>query len=159
MATQRSLDSLLSESEVVFNCLPYTASTKEILGHERLSSGMAPGAFLINVGRGSTVCERSVAQALESGRLGGYAADVFAFEDWRREDRPAGIPQSLLEAPNCLLTSHIGSAVSQVRERMELESAVRLLLDLGAVSAAELDGVCPETASNEQLRCLGFETF
>ena len=109
---------------------------------------------MINVGRGSTVCETSVAQALESGRLGGYAADVFAFEDWRREDRPQCIPPTLLEAPNCLLTSHIGSAVSSVRERMELESAARLLIDLGAVSVAQLNGDCPETASNEQLRGL-----
>ena len=43
---------------------------------------MKPGALLVNIGRGSVVDEEAVADALETGALGGYAADVFEMEDW-----------------------------------------------------------------------------
>jgi len=57
---------------------------------------MRPGAFLVNLGRGSVVDEEAVAGALQEGRLGGYAADVFAMEDWAQPGRPDAIPARLL---------------------------------------------------------------
>jgi phosphonate dehydrogenase len=46
------------------------------------------GALLVNVGRGSLVDADAVADSLRAGHLGGYAADVFAFEDWSDQRRP-----------------------------------------------------------------------
>jgi phosphonate dehydrogenase len=48
------------------------------------------GAFLVNVGRGSVVVEEAVADALDAGQLGGYAADVFAMEVGRNFARDPG---------------------------------------------------------------------
>jgi len=56
---------------------------------------MLPHALLINVGRGSVVAERAVADALTAGRLGGYAADVFELEDWARADRSRAIDRNV----------------------------------------------------------------
>ena len=65
-----------------------------------------------------------MADALATGRLAGYAADVFELEDWARADRPRNIPQSLLEQKDkTLLTPHLGSAVHRVRMQIEMEAA------------------------------------
>ena len=73
--------SLREVSDVVVLALPLTADTRHLLGAEALAT-MRPGAFLVNVGRGSVVDEDAVAGALASGQLAGYAADVLAMEDW-----------------------------------------------------------------------------
>jgi phosphonate dehydrogenase len=52
-----------------------------------IASQVQPHAILVNPSRGSVVDEAAVACSLSEGRLAGYAADVFAFEDWTREDR------------------------------------------------------------------------
>ena len=41
----------------------------------------------------------AVADALEENRLGGYAADVFAMEDWALPGHPAEIPQGCCAIP------------------------------------------------------------
>ena len=81
----------------------------------------------MNVGRGSVVDEIAVARALRSGRLGGYAADVFAFEDLSILERPAGIPPEL-PAPDLptLFTPHLGSAVDEARMAIALSAAQSL---------------------------------
>ena len=75
------------------------------------------------------VSEAAIADALDSGQLAGYAADVFEFEDWAREDRPPRIePRLIAAADRTLLTPHIGSAVDPVRRAIELD-AVRNLIE------------------------------
>jgi phosphonate dehydrogenase len=79
---------------------------------------------MINIGRGSVVDESAVALALASGRLAGYAADVFEFEDWARDDRPAMIhPDLIAHNDKTLFTPHLGSAVDAVRREIALEAA------------------------------------
>ena len=56
---------------------------------------MKPGSYLINICRGSVVDERAVAQALASGHLAGYAADVFEMEDWARPNHPTSVAPAL----------------------------------------------------------------
>ncbi|MGI8448545.1 MAG: NAD(P)-dependent oxidoreductase [Streptosporangiaceae bacterium] len=82
--------SLREVSDVVVPSLPLTGETRHLLGAEALAT-MRPGAFLVNVGPGSVVDEDAVAAALASGRLGGYAADVFAMENRALPDRPRRI--------------------------------------------------------------------
>ena len=84
---------------------------------------MRPGAFLVNVGRGSVVDEQAVLAALQAGRLGGYAADVYEMEDWALPGHPAQIPPGLLSHPRTLFTPHLGSAVDSVRRDMSLAAA------------------------------------
>jgi phosphonate dehydrogenase len=81
---------------------------------------------VVNAGRGSVVDEEAVAAALEAGRLGGYAADVFAFEDQRSTRRPGWIPERLLAHPRTVFTPHLGSAVDEVRRDMGLAAAAQV---------------------------------
>jgi phosphonate dehydrogenase len=121
-AARLSLPDLLAGSDVVIALLPLTSGTRRMVGRSALRL-MRPGAFLVNVGRGSVVDEEAVAEALDSGRLGGYAADVFAMEDWALPGHPAAIPARLLAHPRTLFTPHLGSAVDGVRREMSLQAA------------------------------------
>jgi phosphonate dehydrogenase len=121
------LDVLLKLSDFVLLCVPLTADTQELID-ERALAAMKPGSFLVNVCRGSVVDEQAVASALKSGHLSGYAADVFAFEDWVRTDRPQGIPEDLLEMRgHTFFTPHLGSAVDDVRRDIALAAAHSIL--------------------------------
>lgn len=126
-ASRVALQELLSRSDYVLALLPLTPRTVHLLDAAALAK-MRPGSYLVNVGRGSVVDEAAVAAALASGRLGGYAADVFEMEDWARQDSPAGIPASLLaQREKTVFTPHLGSAVSEARRQIALWAARNIL--------------------------------
>ncbi len=132
---------LQATSELVMVAAPLTAATRHAFDVHALAR-MRQGALLINVGRGSVVDELAVAAALAAGRLAGYAADVFAFEDWSLAGRPTAVPSSLLDQhERTLFTPHLGSAVAEVRRAIEMEAAMNIL--------AALRGERPQGAVNE----------
>jgi len=124
------LETLLARSTAVVLTAPLTAETRHLIGPVALQR-LPEGSLLVNVGRGSVVDENAVADALASGHLGGYAADVFAFEDWSDRGRPRDIPPRLLAQDGTLFTPHLGSAVRDVRLRIET-AAARSVLDVRA---------------------------
>ncbi|WP_037063002.1 NAD(P)-dependent oxidoreductase [Pseudonocardia acaciae] len=118
-ARRVTLPELLAGSDVVVPLVPLTERTRHLVDAEALGR-MRPGACVVNASRGSVVDEHAVAEALHGGRLGGYAADVFAFEDTAASN---GIPAGLLEHPRTVFTPHLGSAVGEVRREMGLAAA------------------------------------
>jgi phosphonate dehydrogenase len=121
------IETLLASSDFVLPLLPLTSDTFHLLGREALAR-MQPGAYLINVSRGSVVDEDAVADSLESGHLAGYAADVFEMEDWARPDRPREInPRLLRLTDRTLFTPHLGSAVASARRAIERAAANNIL--------------------------------
>lgn len=135
-----SLAEALARADYLFLATPLTAGSIGLLNATNLAL-CKPGQFIINVGRGSVVDEEAVADALAGGRLGGYAADVFAFEDWALPGRPSGVCARLRAMENTLLTPHLGSAVSQVRLAIEQCAADNIL--------AALAGERPPDAINQ----------
>lgn len=120
--TALPLAEVLPLADALVLALPLTPATRHLLDAARLAA-LPPHALLVNVARGSLVDEAAVADALMAGRLGGYAADVFAMEDWALPDRPRAIPPALLAQPRTLFTPHLGSAVAVVREAIETAAA------------------------------------
>lgn len=119
------LPGILSESDWVVLTAPLTPRSHHLVGREALAR-MRRGALLVNPARGSLVDEAAVADALESGWLGGYAADVFEMEDWALPGRPDGVEPRLLRHPRTVLTPHLGSAVDAVRRDIVLYAAREL---------------------------------
>ncbi|WP_293051958.1 NAD(P)-dependent oxidoreductase [Mycobacterium sp.] len=115
-------EELLATCDIAIALLPLTSSTQHLLNAAAIAR-LRPGAFLVNVGRGSVVDEQAVAEALTTGRLAGYAADVFEMEDWARPDRPPAIPEALLRHPRTVLTPHLGSAVRAARRDIAFAAA------------------------------------
>jgi phosphonate dehydrogenase len=124
--TPADFATLLADSGYLVLLLPLSPATRGLIGREALAR-VQPGCLLVNVGRGGVVDEEAVAAALEEGRLGGYAADVFAMEDWALPDRPGCIPERLLAMTDrTLFTPHLGSAVASVRLAIEWRAVAQL---------------------------------
>jgi phosphonate dehydrogenase len=133
-------DELLKTADFLVIALPLTGRTQHIINADAISN-MKQNCYIINSARGSIVSEEAVADGLASGKLAGYAADVFEMEDWARKDRPKAIcPRLIEDARRTLLTPHVGSAESRARYVAEMEMA-RSVLDY-------LDGRAPRGAIN-----------
>ena len=93
------LEAMLARSDVVVMCAPLTPDTTHMIGERQLRA-MKPSAYFINVGRGASVDEVALAQALNDKRIAGAAVDVFA-----QEPPPAG--HVLYGAANVILSPHV----------------------------------------------------
>jgi len=115
-----ALNEALRLADVVLLALPLTPATRALMGPDQFAS-LKPGALVVNVGRGMVVMESAVHEALTSGSLGGFAADVW----WDYADAsPAGyhynVPSRLHvhRLPNVVGTPDMASNVHGMRERM-----------------------------------------
>lgn len=112
------LDSLLARSDVVVLCAPLTAETHRLIDARALEC-MKPSAFFINVGRGASIDEVALAQALRARRIAGAAVDVF-----EQEPPPAGHP--LYEADNVIVSPHVSGFLASYDEQCSVLFAENL---------------------------------
>ncbi len=103
------LEAMLPEVDIVTLHIPKTPETHHLLNAERLAM-MRPHAIVVNAGRGDAIDEAALADALEAGRLGGAALDVF--------ERGPAVEPRLKGLPNVVLTPHLGSATLEARIAM-----------------------------------------
>lgn len=113
------LPELLALADVVSIHVTLTPQTRGLIGQAQIAS-MKPGAVVVNVARGGLVDEAALADALNSGHLSGAAIDVFTTE-------PMTPDNPLRDAPNTILTPHIGASTAEAQERAGVEMAERLL--------------------------------
>lgn len=113
-----TLDELLSRADVVSLHCPQTAENLHMIDAAALAK-MKDGAILLNTARGGLIDEQAVADALQSGKLAGYGADVVSKE-------PIAADNPLLTAPNCCLTPHIAWAPKEARLRLHHIAAENL---------------------------------
>jgi D-3-phosphoglycerate dehydrogenase len=116
------LDRLLRESDYVCLHAPATAETRGLIDARALDR-MKPGAYLVNVGRGSLVDEAALVGALCDGRLAGAALDVFANE-------PVDPASPLLALENVLLTPHAGFYSEESLEDLQAGAARNVIAAL-----------------------------
>jgi D-3-phosphoglycerate dehydrogenase len=102
-------DELFRESDVLSVHLVLAERTRGIVGARELGL-MKPTALLINTARGPVVDEAALVAALREGRIAGAGLDVY-------ENEPV-VERELLTMKNVVLTPHLGSAVTELREAM-----------------------------------------
>lgn len=105
------LDEALEQADYVVNILPLTDETYHLFDAERFAR-MKPTACFINVGRGATVQEEALVEALKSGVIAGAGLDVF-------EQEPLLQEHPLWSLPNVIVTPHIAGGMT-VRNKARL---------------------------------------
>lgn len=105
-----SLEELWHNSDVISLHCPLTESTRETVNAASISE-MKDGVIIINTGRGPLVDDEAVADALKSGKIGAFCADVLTTE-------PPSSHNPLLSAPNVFITPHIAWATKEARTRL-----------------------------------------
>ncbi len=92
------LDTLMQESDFVVIAAAATIETEGLIGLKELKL-MKPGAYIINIARGSIINEKDLIRALKEGWIAGAALDVF-------EKEPLPADSELYELNNVLITGH-----------------------------------------------------
>lgn len=110
VVAMESLDHELGDADVVINTLPESPSTRDLVDRARFAR-MKASALFVNVGRGTTVDQDALADALASGKLGGAGLDV-------TDPEPLPPDHPLWSTPRCLITPH--SAGGRADEHVRL---------------------------------------
>ena len=124
------LDGVIEGADVLSLHVPLTDDTRDMMDSGTLAR-MKKGSFLVNVARGGVVNEAALAEALREGHLAGAALDVFV-----NEPLEEGSP--LRDAPNLVLTPHLGASTEEAQELVagEIAAAVHDALAEGDLSRA-----------------------
>ncbi len=116
-----NIDELLTKSDVVSLHVPANAKTVNLINKERLEK-MRDGAVLVNAARGAVTDEAAVADAVLSGKLSGFATDVYTTEPF-----PCGHPfEKLRSLDNVVFTPHMAWGAYEARVRLISEVALNI---------------------------------
>lgn len=131
------LDDLLAQADYVsLNC-DLNPTSRHLINAETLAK-MKPGAVLINSARGPIVDEAALAAALQSGRIGGAALDVY-------EQEPLPLDSPLRKLDNVMLAAHNANSSPAAWERVHFNT-VRNLLDGLGLPLDDLERIYPRSA-------------
>lgn len=113
-----SLMEMASAVDTLIAIVPKTDETYKTINAEVLAA-LGPTGVLVNVGRGWTVDEDALAEALRTGVIAAAGLDVF-------QDEP-NVPDALLSLPNVSLLPHVASASVATRDAMAEHVAANLV--------------------------------
>ncbi len=147
------LDELLKRSDFISFHVPLTEKTRHILDKGAIAL-TKPGVRIINCARGGIVDEAALADAIQSGHVGGAALDVFETEP--PENNP------LLAMEQVIVTPHLGASTTEAQEKVAeqiaeqmsdylLRGAVSNALNMPAISAEEAPRLKPWIALADHL--------
>lgn len=109
------LDSILPQADALILALPATTETKGLLSRERIAL-LPETAYVINVGRGITIDQEALVDALKSRRIAGAALDVMVPE-------PLPPNHDLWSCPNTIITPHCSGGLSlKLTRDLEIKS-------------------------------------
>ncbi len=100
---------LAVNSDILLCMLPGGSETEKLV-NRKIFEHLGPNGIFINVGRGTSVDDDALIEALHKGVIAGAALDVYRYEP--------SVPQALLDMENVILLPHIGSATIETRQAM-----------------------------------------
>ncbi len=121
-----SLEELCLSADVISLHVPLNDSTRGLIGARQIEL-MKDGVMLINVARGAVTDEKAVAMAVESGRIGAFACDVYSTEPFP-ETHPF---YAIKDRPGVLLTPHMawGGVETRIRLIREMADNIKAFLE------------------------------
>ncbi|MCB1205900.1 MAG: phosphoglycerate dehydrogenase [Verrucomicrobiae bacterium] len=114
-----SMDEVLLEANVVSLHCFLDENTRGMINREKIAE-MKDGVVVLNCARGELVETEDIREALVSGKVGGYGADVL-------DEEPPRAGHPLFDAPNCVITSHIASRTYESVERQAMRATNNLI--------------------------------
>lgn len=102
-------ENLLPEADFVVLTIPATAETRHMINAQVLEK-MKTSAYIINIGRGGTIDEAAMIEALRSGKIAGAGLDVF-------EQEPLPEDSPLWGMENVIITAHYSGNTPKYNER------------------------------------------
>jgi D-3-phosphoglycerate dehydrogenase len=131
-----SLDVLLAQADVITPHCPSTPQTRRMFNSDAFGK-MKTGAIFINVGRGDLADSAALIAALQSGKLGGAALDVF-------DPEPIPADSPIRKMPDVILAPHIASfSPTAIRRLRESAAIIALKAMLGEPLPNIVNGVKP----------------
>ncbi len=118
----------LTGAEIVVLLLPDTPATENALNAERLAL-LAPGAAIINPGRGPLIDDDALLAALGSGQVGHATLDVFRVEPLP-QDHPYWVHPKVTVTPHIASTTRPSSASRAIAANIQRSEAGETLLHL-----------------------------
>lgn len=128
------LDTVIENADVISCHVPLTGETRGLVNGEALSR-MKSNAIVINASRGGVVHEADLAAALHRGEIAGAALDVY-------ESEPLAADSPLRDAPNLVLTPHLGGSTAEAQIQVAIDVAEQIVKQFadgdksGALNAA-----------------------
>lgn len=111
--TPDRMDEVFKKSDYIVNLLPNTPETRRIVARKYFDL-MKPTASFINVGRGKTINEDDLMEALQTKRIRGFVGDVFFNE-------PLAQISPLWEMENVFITPHVaGENINYVQKSLDI---------------------------------------
>ncbi len=139
-----SLEEIYRRADFITVHTPLTETTRGLLNDSTLAR-CKKGVRVINCARGGIINEGALLRALESGRVGGAALDVFEVEP------PRGSP--LLNHPRVIATPHLGASTEEAQEKVALLIARQMADALrGRSYAGVVNGAVMQLMLREDLR-------
>ncbi|GAA2007879.1 NAD(P)-dependent oxidoreductase [Microbacterium ulmi] len=144
MYGEHELHLALAQADVVVIAVPSTARTRGLIDAEALAA-LRPGAVVVNIARGDIVVEEAVRDALDEGRVGVFASDVWwDYEDAMPPDQHFGSPSRLGVhlRDDVIVSGDQASNVYFARDRMldrGLENLADMIAGLTPRGAVDLD--------------------
>nr|OQO19098.1 D-3-phosphoglycerate dehydrogenase 2 [Rachicladosporium sp. CCFEE 5018] len=142
-----TLEALLNGADFVTLHVPELPETKDLIGEKQISQ-MRNGAYLLNASRGSVVDIPALIKALQAGKLGGAALDVYPNEPGANgptfNAELNDFTEDLRKCKNILLTPHIGGSTEEAQSAIGVEVADALVkyvnygTTIGAVNMPEV---------------------
>lgn len=123
------LGEAVREADYISMHLPYTQDTDKLLD-AALIAKMEKCPVIINTGRGKTVDEQAVADALNSGKISWFCTDVYSTEPPVKGENP------LLDCSNVTLSPHVGanSTENLLRIGQEVYDTIARLVEEGRIA-------------------------
>jgi D-3-phosphoglycerate dehydrogenase / 2-oxoglutarate reductase len=124
-----SPEEIFEQADFITIHLPKTPETENFLNAEAFSK-MRDGVRILNVARGGLIDEAALKDALDSGKVGGAAIDVFPKEPVTEHP--------LFGYPNVVVTPHLGASTAEATDRAGYQSAEQVVAALtgGVVATA-----------------------
>ncbi|MBI4799310.1 MAG: 3-phosphoglycerate dehydrogenase [Desulfarculus sp.] len=113
-----SFEDLLARSDYLSIHVPKTKETAGLFNAANLAK-MTDGAYLINCARGGIVDEAALCDALEKGKLGGAALDVF-------EKEPLPADSRIMYADDVVCTPHLGANTHEAQVNVAVAVAQQM---------------------------------